>query len=86
MPMEQDDIKWIIGLIMILVGIGLLIWGAYYIYAGSVVSATEASLAQYGYVGAQGAALTTYGVVLLIIGIVVMVIGLYLVYTYKIKA
>ncbi|MFX0187869.1 MAG: hypothetical protein ACFE8A_09045 [Candidatus Hodarchaeota archaeon] len=86
MPMEKEDIYWIVGLIMILTGIGLLIWGITYIAWGGVVAQAEAGLAQYGYTGVSGAAMVAGGVVLLIIGIVLMVIGLYLVYTYKIKA
>lgn len=86
MPMEKEDMYTIVGIIMILVGIALLIWGAYYIYAGSVVSAAEAALAQYGYQGASGAGLIAGGVVLLIIGIILLLAGIYLIYKYKLNA
>ena len=86
MPLEQEDIFWIIGLILILSGIGMLISGIYYLYWGSVVSAAEAGLAQYGYTGAQGAYYTGLGAALLIIGIILMVVGFFLVYKYKLKA
>ena len=93
MPMEKEEILWIIGLIMIIAGIALMIWGGYYIYAGSVVSAmessTESAAADAGvdYQSAgYGAMLTTYGIVLLISGIALIIIGLFLVYKFKIKA
>ena len=83
--MEKEDILWIIGLILILAGIGLLIGGIYNIYWGSVVSAAEASLEDYGYEGAVGAYYTGIGVALLIIGIILIVVGFFLVYKYKIS-
>ena len=86
--MEKEDIFWIVGIVLILVGIGLLSWGAYYIWAGSVVGTYETAATEAtggAYQGTYGAGLIAGGVVLLIIGIVLICVGLFLLYKYKLK-
>ena len=83
--MEKEEILWIVGLVLIVIGVITFFTGIYYIYWGTIIANAEAGLAAYGYVGASGAALVAEGVVYVIVGIVLIVVGFFLLYKYKLK-
>jgi len=84
--MEKEEILWIVGIVLMVIGLITMLDGFYYLWLASLAASAEAMAASYGVSTSFGAAYYTgMGVVYIIVGIILMVVGFFLFYKYKMK-